>query len=187
MGKNEALSIRYDGREQVNPSFMEGRTVCDALPHGPVQSGLRMSTLPRKATCLLPTNSPDRAVPRSTVAPLQASFDGLVRLAELPSYPCVNHEASLYNEGPLFGMQNPSQIAEATAIPTLNHEPKNRELTRDHEAETKTISLTTEIIRCIAKSLLASAEELERSLWHYSTPTEHSQSSTECDDDALKL
>ena len=54
----------------------------------------------------------------------------------------------------------------------------------DHETD---IRLTTEIIRCIAKSLLASAEELERSLWHHSTPTEHSQSSTECDDDALKL
>ena len=57
----------------------------------------------------------------------------------------------------------------------------------DHEAETKTIRLTTEIIRCIAKSLLASAEELERSLWHYSTPTEHSQSSSDRGDDALKL
>jgi hypothetical protein len=57
----------------------------------------------------------------------------------------------------------------------------------DHEAETKTIRLTSEIIRCIAKSLLASAEELDRSLWHYSTPTDHSQSSSACDDDALSL
>jgi len=57
----------------------------------------------------------------------------------------------------------------------------------NHETETKTIRLTSEIIRCIAKSLLASAEELERSLWHYSTPTEHSQSSSDCDDAALKL
>jgi len=57
----------------------------------------------------------------------------------------------------------------------------------DHETETRTIRLTSEIIRCIAKSLLASAEELERSLWHYSTPTEHSQSSSDCDDAALKL
>jgi hypothetical protein len=57
----------------------------------------------------------------------------------------------------------------------------------DREAETTTIRLTSEIIRRIAKALLASAEELERSLWHYSTPTEHSQSSSECDDDALKL
>jgi hypothetical protein len=57
----------------------------------------------------------------------------------------------------------------------------------DHETETRTIRLTSEIIRCIAKSLLASAEELERSLWHYSIPTEHSQSSSECDDDALSL
>jgi hypothetical protein len=56
----------------------------------------------------------------------------------------------------------------------------------DHEAETKTIRLTSEIIRCIAKSLLASAEELERSLWHYSSPTEHSRPSSECDD-ALSL
>src|SRR5262249_13593552 len=66
--------------------------------------------------------------------------------------------------------------------PTSNHELK-----MNHETETRTIRLTNEIIRCIAKSLLATAEELERSLWHYSTPTEHSQSSTECDDDALKL
>jgi hypothetical protein len=57
----------------------------------------------------------------------------------------------------------------------------------DHEAETKTIRLTTEIIRCIAKSLLASAEDLERSLWHYSIPTEHPQSSRVCDDDALSF
>jgi len=55
----------------------------------------------------------------------------------------------------------------------------------DHETETRTIRLTTKIIRCIAKSLLASAEELERSLWH--TPTEHIQSSSDCDDAALKL
>jgi hypothetical protein len=55
----------------------------------------------------------------------------------------------------------------------------------DHETETRTIRLTSEIIRCIAKSLLVSAEELERSLWHYSTPTEHSQSSSDCDDAAL--
>jgi len=32
----------------------------------------------------------------------------------------------------------------------------------DHETETRTIRLTSEIIRCIAKSLLASAEELEK-------------------------
>jgi hypothetical protein len=58
----------------------------------------------------------------------------------------------------------------------------------DHEAETKTIRLTTtEIIRCIAKSLLASAEELERSLWYHSTSAEHSQSSNVSDDDALSL
>jgi len=55
----------------------------------------------------------------------------------------------------------------------------------DHEAETRTIRLTSEIIRCIAKSLLASAEELERSLWHYSTPKEPSRSSREYEDDAL--
>jgi len=65
-----------------------------------------------------------------------------------------------------------------------HQQPQNHELKMDHETD---IRLTTEIIRCIAKSLLASAEELERSLWHHSTPTEHSQSSTECDDDALKL
>ena len=57
----------------------------------------------------------------------------------------------------------------------------------DHEAETRTIRLTSEIIRCIAKSLLASAEELERSLWHYSTPKESSCSSNEYEDDALSL
>jgi hypothetical protein len=57
----------------------------------------------------------------------------------------------------------------------------------NHQADTMTTKLTTEIIRCIAKSLLASAEELERSFWHYSTPTEHSQSSSVCDDDALSL
>jgi hypothetical protein len=57
----------------------------------------------------------------------------------------------------------------------------------EYEAETRIIHLTSEIIRCLAKSLLASAEELERSFWHYSTPTEHSQSSSVCDDDALSL
>jgi len=56
----------------------------------------------------------------------------------------------------------------------------------DHEAETKTIRLTSEIIRCIAKSLLASADELERSLWDHSTPTEQPQSASEYDD-ALSL
>ena len=60
-------------------------------------------------------------------------------------------------------------------------------LKMENEAETRTIRLTSEIIRCIAKALIASAEELERSLWHYSTPTEHSQSSSVCDDDALSL
>ena len=60
-------------------------------------------------------------------------------------------------------------------------------LKMDHETETRTIRLTSEIIKCIAKGLLASAEELERSLWHYSTETEHSQSSSECDCDALNL
>jgi hypothetical protein len=57
----------------------------------------------------------------------------------------------------------------------------------DHEAETRTIRLTSEIIRCIAKSLLASAEELERSLWHYSTPKEPPFSPSESEDDALSL
>ena len=57
----------------------------------------------------------------------------------------------------------------------------------DPEAETRTIRLTSEIIRCIAKSLLASAEELERSLWHYSTPKEPSFSPSEYKDDALSL
>ena len=48
----------------------------------------------------------------------------------------------------------------------------------DHEAEIRTIRLTSEIIRCIAKSLLASAEELERSLMLEAqvAPTEHSDS-----------
>jgi hypothetical protein len=57
----------------------------------------------------------------------------------------------------------------------------------EYEAETTTIRVTSEIIRCIAKTLLASAEELEKSLWYYSIPTEHSQSSSICDDDALSL
>jgi hypothetical protein len=68
-----------------------------------------------------------------------------------------------------------------------HHEPTNRELKMDHEAETKTIDVTTEIIGCIAKSLLDSAEELETSLWHYSIRTEHPQSSSVCDDDAFSL
>jgi hypothetical protein len=49
----------------------------------------------------------------------------------------------------------------------------------DHETETRTIRLTSEIIRCIAKALLASAEELERSLWHYPTPQEQPRTSAE--------
>ena len=57
----------------------------------------------------------------------------------------------------------------------------------DHEVETKNIRLTSEIIRCIAKSLLASAEELERSLWHRSTLNEPSFSPSEYGDDALSL
>jgi hypothetical protein len=57
----------------------------------------------------------------------------------------------------------------------------------ENEAETTTIRLTSEIIRCIAKSLLASAEELERSLWHYSPPKEPSFSPSEYEDDALSL
>jgi hypothetical protein len=56
----------------------------------------------------------------------------------------------------------------------------------EYEAETTTIRLTSEIIRCIAKSLLASAEELERSLWH-SIAKEPSLSPSECEDDALNL
>jgi hypothetical protein len=57
----------------------------------------------------------------------------------------------------------------------------------ENEAETTTIRVTSEIIRCIAKSLLASAEELERSLWRYSTPKEPSFSPSEHGDDALSL
>jgi hypothetical protein len=56
----------------------------------------------------------------------------------------------------------------------------------ENEAETTTIRLTSEIIRCIGKSLLASAEELERSLWHYPTPQEQPRSSGEYGD-ALDL
>jgi hypothetical protein len=63
----------------------------------------------------------------------------------------------------------------------------SHETEMEHETKAHTIRLTSEITRCIAKSLLASAAELERSLWHHSNPIEHSQSSTECDDDALKL
>jgi hypothetical protein len=67
-----------------------------------------------------------------------------------------------------------------------HHQPQiTKPRKMDHEAETKTIRLS-EITKCIAKALLASAEEMERSLWH-STPTEHSQSSSDCDDDALNL
>ena len=51
----------------------------------------------------------------------------------------------------------------------------------------RTIRLTSEIIRCIAKALLASAEELERSLWYHSTPKEPSFSPSEYKDDALSL
>jgi hypothetical protein len=68
-----------------------------------------------------------------------------------------------------------------------SHHKLHHELKMEHEPETTTIRLTSEIIRCIAKSLLASAAELERSLWHYSNPTEHSQPLTECDDGALEL
>jgi hypothetical protein len=57
----------------------------------------------------------------------------------------------------------------------------------DHEVETTTIRLTSEIIRCIARSLLASAKELERSLWHYSAQNEASRSSSEYEGDALSL
>jgi hypothetical protein len=58
----------------------------------------------------------------------------------------------------------------------------------DHEADTRTFRLTSEIIRCIAKSLLASAEELEKSLWHYSSPNElQSHSQNDEYDDALNL
>jgi hypothetical protein len=92
------------------------------------------------------------------------------------------------NEGPSFWECSIlAEIAGATAIPILIHQPQNRELKMDHEAETKTVLLTTEIIRCIAKSLLASVEELERSLWHYSARTEHSKSSSLSNDDALSF
>jgi hypothetical protein len=57
----------------------------------------------------------------------------------------------------------------------------------ENEAETTIIRLTSEIIRCIAKSLLTSAEELERSVWHYSTPKAPSFSPSEYGDDALSL
>jgi len=56
----------------------------------------------------------------------------------------------------------------------------------ENEAETTTIRLTSEIIRCIAKSLLASAEELERSLWLFPTPQDQPHSSGEYSD-ALDL
>jgi hypothetical protein len=74
----------------------------------------------------------------------------------------------------------------STAIPTLTTQP-HHELKMDHETETRTIRLTSEIIRCIAKALLASAEELERSLWYHSTPKEPSFSPSDCADDALSL
>ena len=74
-----------------------------------------------------------------------------------------------------------------TFAPILAHQPQTTKLKMDNEAETKTTRLTSEIIRCIARSLLASAEELERSLWHYSTPKEPSCSSSEYQDDALSL
>ena len=57
----------------------------------------------------------------------------------------------------------------------------------DHEAETKTIRLTSEIIRCIAKSLLASADELERLFWDHATPKKPSCASSEYEDDAFNL
>jgi hypothetical protein len=61
----------------------------------------------------------------------------------------------------------------------------HHELKMDHEAESRTILLTSEIIKCIAKGLLASAEELERSLWHL-TPSEQSRCASGCND-ALSL
>jgi hypothetical protein len=60
----------------------------------------------------------------------------------------------------------------------------------DHETETRTIRLTSEILKCIAKGLLAGAEELERSLWHYSSSSSerpHSTPSERDECDALSL
>jgi hypothetical protein len=67
-----------------------------------------------------------------------------------------------------------------------SHHQSRHELKMDPEAEARTIRLTSEIIRCIAKSLLASAKELER-LWHYSNPKERSFSPSEYGDNALSL
>ena len=81
------------------------------------------------------------------------------------------------------------EIAGGTAIP-ISPPTSKQKTEMDYETETRTIRLTSEIIKCIAKRLLASAEELERSLWHYSsssserphpTPSEHD------DGDALSL
>jgi hypothetical protein len=83
-------------------------------------------------------------------------------------------------------MQCPGGNRGSHAIPILTAN-SNHEMEMDQEAEAKTIRLTSEIVRCTAKTLLASAEELERSLWHYSAPTERPQSSSECGDDALTL
>jgi hypothetical protein len=69
-----------------------------------------------------------------------------------------------------------------------SHHQPHHELKMDPEAETRNIRLMSEIIRCIAKSLLASAEELDRSLWHYSTPPiERSQSSSDDYNEVLSL
>ena len=82
-----------------------------------------------------------------------------------PGYPNVNHGASLCYRGasPFWNAvswwKSPEPPQFQFSPTTSNHEPK-----MDHEAETKTIRLTSEIVRCIAKALLASAEELERSL-----------------------
>jgi len=60
----------------------------------------------------------------------------------------------------------------------------------EYETKTKTTRLTSEIIKCIAKGLLASAEELERSLWHYpssSSERPHSTPSEYDEHDALSL
>jgi hypothetical protein len=73
----------------------------------------------------------------------------------------------------------------STAILTLNnHHITN--LKMENELETTTIRLTSQIIRCIAKSLLVSAEELEGSLLHFPTPQEQPRSSGEYGD-ALDL
>jgi hypothetical protein len=57
----------------------------------------------------------------------------------------------------------------------------------DYDTETKTIRLTSEILKCIAKSLLVSAEEMERTLLHASSSSNRYEHTTSDDPDPWAL